>query len=69
MAAAGLAADIAAANGDVEGAFARLIETVRVTAGDERAAARAHLIELFDVIGAQDPKVVAARSALANALF
>ena len=69
VAAAGLAADIAAANGDVEGAFARLIETVRVTAGDERAAARAHLIELFDVIGAQDPKVVAARSALANALF
>lgn len=69
VAAQGLAADIAAVNGDVEGAFARLIDTVRVTAGDDRAAARSHLLELFDVIGPQDPRVMAARSALANALF
>lgn len=69
VAAAVLAADIAAANGDVDGAFARLIETVRLTADDDRAAARAHLIELFDVIGPQDPRVIAARGALANALF
>ena len=64
-----LAADIAAAGGDIEGAFARLIETVRVTRDDDRVAARSHLVDLFEVIGADDPRVVKARGALANALF
>lgn len=64
-----LAADILAAGGDVAGAFQRLVDTVRLTAGDDRAAARAHLIDLFDVVGPQDPRVATARSALANALF
>lgn len=69
VAAQALAADIEAANGDVDGAFRRLIATVRATSGDERAAAREHLVDLFDVIGTQDPRVAAARVALANALF
>ncbi|MFN8126741.1 MAG: tetratricopeptide repeat protein [Candidatus Nanopelagicales bacterium] len=64
-----LAADVAAANGDVEGAFTRLIDTVRRTSDEDRAAAREHLVELFDVIGAGDPRVTKARAALANALF
>jgi putative thioredoxin len=64
-----LAADIATAAGDVGAAFQRLIDTVRITDGDDRAAARAHLLELFEVVGASDPRVVKARSALANALF
>lgn len=64
-----LAADIAAAGGDVEGAFARLIETVRITRDDDRVASRSHLVDLFEVIGADDPRVVKARGALANALF
>lgn len=64
-----LAADIAAANGDVDGAFQRLIETVRRTSDDDRAAARDHLVQLFDVIGPADPRVAKARAALANALF
>ncbi len=64
-----LAADIAAADGDADAAFTRLIDTVRRTDGDDRAAAREHLVELFDVIGAADPRVAKARIALANALF
>lgn len=64
-----LAADIAAVSGDIDAAFQRLIDTVRITDGDDRATARAHLLELFEVIGTSDPRVIKARSALANALF
>lgn len=55
--------------GAVEDAFARLVDLVRVTAGDERATVRARLIELFDVVGGDDPRVAAARVKLASALF
>lgn len=64
-----LAADTAVAVGDVDSAFTRLIETVRRTSGEDRAAARAHLLELFEVVGPADPRVAKARIALANALF
>jgi putative thioredoxin len=64
-----LAADVEIANGDAVAAFARMIDCVRVTAGDERAAARTHLLALFEVVGPADPTVVKARIALANALF
>ncbi len=64
-----LAADIAAANGEVDAAFQRLIDTVTRTSEDDRAAARDHLVQLFDVIGPADPRVAKARAALANALF
>lgn len=63
------AADLDVVGGQVEDAFARLIDTVRVTAGDERNQAREHLLRLFEVIGAQDPRVGTARRALTNALF
>jgi putative thioredoxin len=63
------AADLDLVGGHVEDAFGRLIETVRRTAGDDRDAARLRLLELFDVVGADDPRVTAARRALARALF
>ena len=63
------AADLDMAGGHVEDAFGRLVETVRRTAGDDREAARIRLLELFEVIGAEDPRVVTARSALARVLF
>jgi putative thioredoxin len=53
----------------VEDTFGRLIETVRRTAGDDRETVRVRLLELFEVIGADDPRVVTARSALARVLF
>ena len=62
-------ADLDILGGHVEDAFSRLIDTVRVTAGDERNAARKHLVELFDVVGTDDPRVPKARISLANALF
>jgi putative thioredoxin len=39
------------------------------TAGEERDRARTHLLSLFEVIGAEDPRVVKARGALARKLF
>jgi putative thioredoxin len=62
------AADADLAAGDVEGAFARLVEAVRLSGGDERKQAREHLLGLFDLVG-DDPRVAKARVALANALF
>jgi putative thioredoxin len=64
-----LVADIDLLGGHVEDAFARLVDTVRRTSGAERDRARAHLVELFDVVGTNDPRVASARLALANAVF
>ena len=63
------AADLQAAGGDFAGAFARLIAGVRLTAGDDRAELRNRLLELFEVVGPDDPQVSKARIELANALF
>ncbi|MFF7262700.1 tetratricopeptide repeat protein [Streptomyces sp. NPDC008159] len=63
------AADLDLVGGHVEDAFGRLVETVRRSAGDDRETARLRLIELFEVVGSDDPRVTAARRALARALF
>ena len=63
------AADVEVGNGDAAAAFARLVDLVRRTSGDDRDAARAHLLGLFTALGSADPRVGAARTALANALF
>ncbi|MEV6054187.1 tetratricopeptide repeat protein [Streptomyces sp. NPDC052107] len=63
------AADLDLVGGHVEDAFGRLIETVRRTVGDDRDTVRRRLLELFEVVGPEDPRVVGARRALARALF
>ncbi|MGN6244729.1 MAG: tetratricopeptide repeat protein [Motilibacteraceae bacterium] len=63
------AADVELLEGRVEDAFARLIACVRAVFGDERDRVRARLVELFEVVGSDDPRVAKARTALANALF
>jgi putative thioredoxin len=63
------AADLDLLGGHVEDAFGRLVELVRRTSGAERDRARTHLVGLFDLVGNQDDRVAAARTALANALF
>ncbi|KAA6213918.1 tetratricopeptide repeat protein [Streptomyces albofaciens JCM 4342] len=63
------AADLDLVGGHVEDAFGRLVDTVRRTAGDDRETARVRLLELFEVIGADDPRVISARTALARVLF
>lgn len=62
-------ADLDVLGGHVEDAFVRLVDLVRATAGDERNAARQHLLGLFDVVGAADPLVKKARTALMSALY
>ncbi|RJK98176.1 tetratricopeptide repeat protein [Vallicoccus soli] len=69
VAAQTLAADVELLQGDVEGGFRRLVETVRRSSGADRDAARAHLLSLFNVVGSEDPRVARARTLLANALF
>ncbi|MEU7374878.1 tetratricopeptide repeat protein [Streptomyces albidoflavus] len=69
VAAQSAAADLDLVGGHVEDAFGRLVDTVRVTAGDDRNKARLHLLDLFEVVGAEDPRVTAARTALARVLF
>ncbi|MGW2523814.1 tetratricopeptide repeat protein [Streptomyces sp. NPDC001617] len=64
-----VAADLDLVGGHVEDAFGRLIDTVQRTAGDDRDTVRLRLLELFEVVGADDPRVAAARRALARALF
>ncbi|MGW5368802.1 tetratricopeptide repeat protein [Streptomyces sp. NPDC004009] len=63
------AADLDLVGGHVDDAFGRLIDAVRRTAGEDRDAARRRLLELFEVVGPEDPRVVGARRALARALF
>ncbi|MEV7892623.1 tetratricopeptide repeat protein, partial [Streptomyces cyaneofuscatus] len=63
------AADLDLVGGHVEDAFGRLVEAVRRNAGDDRNTARLRLLELFEVIGPDDPRVTAARTALARVLF
>lgn len=63
------AADLDVLGGHVEDAFRRLIETVRATTADERNRVREHLLELFEIVGPSDERVVAARRSLMSALF
>ena len=64
-----LAADAQLMMNDIEGAFTRLIELIRANDGDVRAQVRARLLEFFDILGPTDPRVIAGRTQLANALF
>ncbi len=69
VAAQALAADLELLGGHVDDAFGRLVDVVRRTSGDDRDAARLHLVELFGVVGDADPRVGRARQQLASALF
>jgi putative thioredoxin len=64
-----LVADLDLLGAHIEDAFSRLIETVRRSSGEDRNRVRSHLVELFDVVGADNPLVPKARMSLANALF
>jgi putative thioredoxin len=63
------AADAEVAADRVEAAFTRLVDTVARTYGDDRDRARQHLVGLFELFPADDPRVATARRALARALF
>lgn len=63
------ASDVQVAQGDPAAGFARLVDLVKRTSGDERGRVRAHLVELFELFDAADPVVTAARRQLALALY
>ncbi|MDZ5078625.1 co-chaperone YbbN [Nesterenkonia sp. HG001] len=62
-------ADLDVLGGHVEDAFARLITFIRGHFGEERERARAHLVELYSIVGDTDPRVNTSRQQLARALF
>ncbi len=64
-----LAADVEVVSGQAEQAYQRLVDLVRRTSGEDRDRVRNHLVSLFAVAGPDDPAVLAARRALASALF
>jgi putative thioredoxin len=63
------AADFLLGTGNIDAAFDRLLEVVARTSGEDRDQARTHLVDLFAVVGDQDPRVGAARRRLTAALF
>jgi len=64
-----LAADALLASGDVDGAIAALLACVREFAGPERDQARLLLLDYFELLGPEDPRVAKGRGRLAAALF
>ena len=62
-------ADLDTAGGHVDDAFNRLLTILPSLTGDDKERVRTRLVELFDVVGAEDPRVTKARSRLMRALF
>ena len=63
------ASDAEVAGNRVEAAFDRLVRTAGRTGGEERDRVREHLVGLFELFAPDDPRVTAARRALARVLF
>ncbi|MEY5145064.1 MAG: hypothetical protein RL745_431 [Actinomycetota bacterium] len=63
------AADALVLNGRYPEAFAVMLALVRSSSGDDRNRARVHLLEMFEIVGDEEPSVLPARQALASALF
>ena len=62
-------ADIEVVSGYLEPAFARLLRLIQTLDGPEKKIAKDRLLELFALVDPADPRVIKARTALANALF
>ena len=62
-------ADLDLSGGHIEDAFLRLLERFAESHDEDRAAIRERLLELFEVVGVADPRVIAARGRLANLLY
>ncbi|MGO3638153.1 MAG: co-chaperone YbbN [Glutamicibacter arilaitensis] len=62
-------ADLDVVGGHVEDAFGRLVSLISRLADEDRERVRRRLIELYAVIGNNDPRVAASRQKLARVLF
>lgn len=63
------AADAALASGDADTALALLLAAVQGFSGEERDRARRLLLDFFELLGPQDPRVAPARARLTTLLF
>lgn len=63
------AADLALAANDVDASFARLLAALSNSSGDDRDRVRQRLVEYFDLLGNDDPRVGPARREMARVLF
>jgi putative thioredoxin len=63
------AADVEIASGLNKEAFARLINLIKTSTGDEKKVVREHLLQLFSLVDPADPDLIAARKELASALY
>ena len=64
-----LVADLDMLGGHVEDAFTRLLDLLRGADQETKDAVRTRLLDLFEVAGAEDPRVGPARKRLANLLY
>ena len=62
-------ADLDLSGGHVDDAFDRLLTLFPKLDADGKRAVRERLVELFEVVGTDDPRVVAARRRLTNLLY
>jgi putative thioredoxin len=62
-------ADMEIINGDVQAAFDRLLHCVRNLTDEDKKITKDHLLALFALVDPADPRLIKARSDLANALF
>lgn len=62
-------ADLDVAGGHVEDAFNRLLNLFKQVDAEQKNHVRERLLELFEVVGAHDPRVTKARATLMMALF
>ncbi len=64
-----LVADLDISGGHVDDAFDRLLSLFPTVAGAERDSVRARLIDYFEIVGVDDPRVRKARARLASLLY
>lgn len=62
-------ADLDLSGGHVEDSFLRLLDLFATSDDASRTAIRERLLELFEVVGVGDPRVIAARGRLASLLY
>ncbi|MCW2494243.1 tetratricopeptide repeat protein [Jatrophihabitans sp.] len=63
------AADLQLLGEDIDGALRRLLDLIVRVSGPERDAVRTRLVDYFDILGPDDPRVDPARREMARALF
>ena len=61
--------DLDISGGHIEDAFDRLLSAFPLLDADGKTTVRTRLLELFDVVGLDDPRVGKARARLTNLLF